>query len=70
MIFLGIFAWWNSVGNSNRKNTAALLDSDDTDSLSSASSSVRSDMISVGFGADVEKDNLLDQSLDALYEKR
>ncbi|CAO2817661.1 unnamed protein product [Amaranthus hypochondriacus] len=56
--------------NSNRKNTAALLDSDDTDSLSSASSSVRSDMISVGFGADVEKDNLLDQSLDALYEKR
>lgn len=56
--------------NSNRKNTAPLLDSDDTDSLSSASSSVRSDMISVGFGADVEKDNLLDQSLDALYEKR
>ncbi|KAL2895041.1 Interferon-related developmental regulator 1 [Bienertia sinuspersici] len=55
--------------NSNRKNAAAMLDSDDTDSVSS-SSSVRSDQVSVGVGADVEKDNLLDQALDALYEKR
>lgn len=55
--------------NSNRKNSAAMLDSDDTDSVSS-SSSVRSDMVSVGFGSDVDKDSLLDQHLDALYEKR
>lgn len=46
-----------------------MLDSDDTDSVSS-SSSVRSDMVSVGFGSDVDKDSLLDQHLDALYEKR
>lgn len=56
--------------NSNRKNAAAMLDSDDTDSVSSSSSSVRSDLISVGFVADDEKDSLLDQSLDALFEKR
>uniref|UniRef100_A0A803MYS4 Interferon-related developmental regulator 1 n=1 Tax=Chenopodium quinoa TaxID=63459 RepID=A0A803MYS4_CHEQI len=55
--------------NSNRKNIAAMLDSDDTDSVSS-SSSVRSDLVSVGVGAEVEKDSLLDQSLDALFEKR
>lgn len=55
--------------NSNRKNAAAMLDSDDTDSVSS-SSSVRSDLVSVGVGAEVEKDSLLDQSLDALFEKR
>ncbi|KNA20455.1 hypothetical protein SOVF_051770 [Spinacia oleracea] len=59
--------------NSNRKNAAAMLDSDDTDSVSS-SSSVRSDLVSVGVGvgvgADVEKDSLLDESLDALFEKR
>lgn len=61
------------IGNSNRKNAAAMLDSDDTDSVSS-SSSVRSDLVSVGVGvgvgADVEKDSLLDESLDALFEKR
>lgn len=55
--------------SSNRKNTAAMFDSDDTDSVSS-SSSIRSDLVSVGFAADVEKDSLLDQSLDALFEKR
>lgn len=56
---------------SSQKKNAAMLDSDDTDSLSS-SSSVRSDnkMISVTEEVQVDKDALLDQCLDALYEKR
>lgn len=56
--------------NSQRKNVA-MLDSDDTDSVSS-SSTVRSDLMSIS-GTDeveVEKDTLLDQALEALYEKR
>jgi len=54
---------------SSKKNSAALLDSDDTASISSTSS-VRSDLVPVGVAADLQKDSLLDQSLDALYEKR
>lgn len=55
---------------SSKKNSAAMLDnSDDTASISSTSS-VRSDPVPVGVAADLEKDGLLDQSLDALYEKR
>lgn len=53
-----------------RKN-AAMLDSDDTDSVSS-SSTIRSDqMLGIG-GEDVQidKESVLDQSLDALFEKR
>ncbi|KAH9618895.1 hypothetical protein KSS87_010292 [Heliosperma pusillum] len=51
--------------NSARKNTAAMLDSDDTDSVSSASS-IRSDYPA----EEVDKDSLLDESLDKLFEKR
>ncbi|GMH16458.1 hypothetical protein Nepgr_018299 [Nepenthes gracilis] len=54
--------------NSQRKN-AVMLDSDDTDSLSS-SSSVRSDLMSVVVAEEVYSDSLLDQALDALYERR
>lgn len=54
---------------SSRKNSAAMLDSDDTASVSSTSS-IRSDLIPVAFDADFEKDSLLDQALEALYEKR
>ncbi|XP_074273287.1 uncharacterized protein LOC141596914 [Silene latifolia] len=56
--------------NSARKNSAAMLDSDDTDSVSSASS-IRSDFMLGGYaGEEVEKDTLLDESLDDLFEKR
>lgn len=49
-----------------------MLDSDDTDSISSSSSTVRSDNM---FYAGVEevlvdKESLLDRCLDDLYEKR
>lgn len=56
--------------SSQRKN-AAMLDSDDTDSVSS-SSTIRSDCV-VGNGVQevqLDKESVLDQSLDALYEKR
>ncbi|GAB4852315.1 hypothetical protein Ancab_016508 [Ancistrocladus abbreviatus] len=56
--------------SSQRKNAAAMMDSDDVDSVSSSSSSVRSDLVSVGAVEEVDRDSLLDQSLDALYEKR
>ncbi|KAK9756412.1 hypothetical protein RND81_01G095200 [Saponaria officinalis] len=55
--------------SSTRKNSAAMLDSDDTDSISSASS-VRSDLVNGSYGEEVDKDSLLDQSLDDLFEKR
>ncbi|CAI0393417.1 unnamed protein product [Linum tenue] len=57
---------------SNRKKNASMLESDDDDSSVSSSSTVRSDLISVTGNEEVEieKDNLLDQALDALYEKR
>ncbi|KAL4583366.1 hypothetical protein LXL04_007937 [Taraxacum kok-saghyz] len=56
--------------SSQRKN-AAMLDSDDTDSVSS-SSTVRSDLV-VGTAVQevqLDRESVLDQSLDALYEKR
>ncbi|CAI9282017.1 unnamed protein product [Lactuca saligna] len=56
--------------SSQRKN-AAMLDSDDTDSVSS-SSTVPSDYV-LGNGVpevQLDKESVLDQSLDALYEKR
>ncbi|KAI3719893.1 hypothetical protein L6452_20799 [Arctium lappa] len=59
-------------GGSQRKN-AAMLDSDDTDSVSS-SSTVRSDHSVMGSATEELHLNkqtvILDQSLDALYEKR
>ncbi|XP_071710283.1 uncharacterized protein [Rutidosis leptorrhynchoides] len=56
--------------NSQRKN-AAMLDSDDTDSVSS-SSTIRSDyaMGSAMEDLQLDKESVLDQSLDALFEKR
>lgn len=56
----------------SQKKSAAMLDSDDTDSMTSSSSSMRLDnMTENGFDeVQVDKDTLLDQSLDALYEKR
>lgn len=59
--------------NSQRKN-AAMLDSDEFDDSSSVSSSStsRSDRMSVMGNEEmqVDKDSLLDQALEALYEKR
>ena len=58
-------------GNNQRKNKA-MLDSDDENSSVSSSSTARSDLMSVS-GTDevqVDKDSLLEQALDALYEKR
>ncbi|KAA8537848.1 hypothetical protein F0562_027572 [Nyssa sinensis] len=56
--------------NSQRKNVA-MLDSDDDDSAST-SSSVRSDLMLVSGAEEVQldKDSVLDQCVDALYEKR
>lgn len=56
--------------SSQRKN-AAMLDSDDTDSVSS-SSTIRSDFVMGSAVEDVQldKESVLDQSLDALFEKR
>uniref|UniRef100_A0A6M2F5C7 Interferon-related developmental regulator N-terminal domain-containing protein n=1 Tax=Populus davidiana TaxID=266767 RepID=A0A6M2F5C7_9ROSI len=57
--------------NNQRKNVAMLDSSDDNSSVSS-SSTVRSDLMSVSGSDDVQvdKDSLLEQALDALYEKR
>ncbi|KAL7127566.1 hypothetical protein ABFS83_14G261300 [Erythranthe nasuta] len=57
---------------SSQKKNAAMLDSDDTASLSSSTSSMPLDHMA-DFGADevvVNDDTLLDQYLDALFEKR
>lgn len=58
-------------GNSQRKN-AAMLDSDDDNSSVSSSSTTRSDRLSVLGTEEVQldKDSLLEQALDALFEKR
>lgn len=58
-------------GNSLRKN-AAMLESDDDNSSVSSSSTSRSDRVPV-LGTEevqIDKDSLLEQALDALYEKR
>nr|KJB58640.1 hypothetical protein B456_009G219300 [Gossypium raimondii]KJB58644.1 hypothetical protein B456_009G219300 [Gossypium raimondii] len=54
-----------------RKN-ATMLDSDDDNSSVSSSSTTRSDRMSVSASEEVEfnKDSLLDEAVDALYEKR
>ncbi|KAI3673088.1 hypothetical protein L6452_39199 [Arctium lappa] len=55
----------------NQRKNAAMLDSDDTDSVSS-SSTIRSDQM-LGTSVEevqIDKESALDQSLDALYEKR
>ncbi|KAA3488739.1 interferon-related developmental regulator 1-like [Gossypium australe] len=54
-----------------RKN-ATMLDSDDDNSSVSSSSTMRSDQMSVSASEEVEfnKDSLLDEAVDALYEKR
>lgn len=55
----------------NQRKNAAMLDDDDTDSLSS-SSTIRSDQMLGNGGEELQtdKESVLDQSLDALYEKR
>lgn len=60
-----------TLGSSQKKN-AALLDSDDTASVSSSSSTMRSDsMVLSGVEeVQVDRESFLDQCLDALYEKR
>ncbi|WOH06956.1 hypothetical protein DCAR_0626385 [Daucus carota subsp. sativus] len=57
--------------NSQRKNVAATLDYSDTDSVSS-SSTLPSEQLLVSGVVDLqlEKDSILDQALDDLYEKR
>ncbi|XP_011074362.1 interferon-related developmental regulator 1 [Sesamum indicum] len=56
---------------SSQKKGAAMLDSDDADSVSSSSSMRSDNMIVPGIEeVQVDKDVLLDQCLDALYEKR
>ncbi|XP_057468990.1 uncharacterized protein LOC130758170 [Actinidia eriantha] len=55
---------------SSQRRNSAMLDSDDSDSVSS-SSTVRSDNVMVsGEEVQLDKESLLDQYLDALYEKR
>lgn len=58
-------------GNSQRKN-AAMMDSDDDNSSVSSSSTTRSDRVSVLGTEEVQldKESLLEQALDALFEKR
>ncbi|OMO70756.1 hypothetical protein COLO4_28515 [Corchorus olitorius] len=55
-----------------RKNAAMILDSDDDSSSVSSSSTMRSDRMSVFGTEEVEfnKDTLLDEAVDALFEKR
>ncbi|OIS98415.1 PREDICTED: interferon-related developmental regulator 1 [Nicotiana attenuata] len=55
---------------SSQRRNAAMLDSDDTDSISS-SSTTRSDMMLSGLEeVQFDKETVLDQCVDALYEKR
>ncbi|XVE70189.1 hypothetical protein DITRI_Ditri10aG0052500 [Diplodiscus trichospermus] len=56
----------------NQRKNAAMLDSDDDNSSVSSSSTMRSDRMSVSGTEEVEfnKDSLLDEAVDALYEKR
>ncbi|KAL5559164.1 hypothetical protein UlMin_035375 [Ulmus minor] len=59
--------------NSQRKNAAMMdRDSDDDNSSVSSSSTIRSDRMSVAAIEEpqLDKDSLLDQALEALYEKR
>ncbi|KZV54538.1 interferon-related developmental regulator 1-like [Dorcoceras hygrometricum] len=58
------------LGKSQKKN-AAMLDSDDTDSVSSSSTVLTDNMLISGVeDVQVDTEALLDQCLDALYEKR
>ncbi|GMI78482.1 SALT-TOLERANCE 32 [Hibiscus trionum] len=61
----------NLAGKTQRKNTT-MLDSDDDSNSISSSSTMRSDRLSVSGPEEVElnKDSLLDEAVDALYEKR
>ncbi|XP_062019492.1 uncharacterized protein LOC133736071 [Rosa rugosa] len=58
--------------NNQRKNAAMMLDSDDDNSSVSSTSTMRSDLVFAPANDEVQvdKDSLLDQALDALYEKR
>ncbi|XWS24122.1 hypothetical protein CRYUN_Cryun28dG0073700 [Craigia yunnanensis] len=56
----------------NQRKNAAMLDSDDDNSSVSSSSTMRSDRMSVSGTEEVDfsKDSLLDEAVDALFEKR
>ncbi|KAK8624267.1 hypothetical protein V6N13_065616 [Hibiscus sabdariffa] len=60
------------MGKTQRKNTAMLDGDDDSSSSISSSTTMRSDRMSVSEIEEVEinKDSLLDEAVDALYEKR
>ena len=58
------------IGRNQRKN-AAMLDSDDTDSLSSSSTVPSDQMLANGVEElQIDTESQLDQNLDALFEKR
>lgn len=60
----------DSAGSSQRRN-AAMLDTDDSDSASSSSTVGTENMLVSGMEeVKLDKVSILDQSLDALYEKR
>lgn len=61
----------NLAGRTQRK-IAAMLDSDDDNSSVSSSSTMRSDRMLVSGTEEVEfnRDSLLDEAVDALFEKR
>ncbi|KAG5543644.1 hypothetical protein RHGRI_016409 [Rhododendron griersonianum] len=60
-----------SILRSSQRRNAAMLDTDDTDSVSSSSTVGTDNMLVSGMEeVQLDKDSLLDQSLDALYEKR
>uniref|UniRef100_A0A7N0UAI8 Interferon-related developmental regulator 1 n=1 Tax=Kalanchoe fedtschenkoi TaxID=63787 RepID=A0A7N0UAI8_KALFE len=57
--------------NSQKKSASMMLDSEDDESMSSTSTRSADLMsISANIDVEVERDHLLDQALDALYEKR
>lgn len=47
-----------------------MLDSDDTDSVSSSSTARSEMLVSSGEEVQLDRETILDQCLDALYEKR
>ena len=69
-VYVVIFYFFLSFTGSSQRRNSAMLDSDDSDSVGS-SLTVQSDNVTLS-GEEVQLDNysLLEQCLDALYEKR
>ncbi|CAH9131952.1 unnamed protein product [Cuscuta epithymum] len=55
---------------SSQRKSAAMLDSDDTDSMSSSSTAHSDMLVYSGEEVKLDKETFLDQCLDSLYEKR